>query len=250
MKEYSVLSPEKIYFSFNLAGLGSRFAALLIDGIIQSVLAAFFVAGFFLMGTSFSEEMTWFEWLVIAILIIGLFIIFYGYFIFFETIWNGQTPGKRAMKLRVIRDDGGAVTFVSVLIRNVLRLVDSLLGGAIGVISILVSKKCQRLGDMAAGTLVVREQVQGAPRMVEIEEKEFPWSGKVKLRIHGVTEDEFAMLKSFLLRWPEMEMEREAAKVTEEKLTAFFAVKLGVEIQEIGDGLEFLQQVAGAYQRR
>ena len=95
----------------------------------------------------------------IAIAVLLIFVLLWGYFIFFELTWNGQTPGKRAAGVRVLTSRGEPVTLVHTLVRNVLRIVDALPSFyMVGVISILVTRRSQRLGDLAAGTVVVRER--------------------------------------------------------------------------------------------
>ena len=94
-------------------------------------------------------------------MIISLFLIFAGYFILFEWLWNGQTPGKRWLKLRVIRDDGRPLTLWEAIARNLLRIADAAPGFvlpvySVGLIVIFLSGRDQRLGDMFAGTVVVR----------------------------------------------------------------------------------------------
>ncbi len=101
---------------------------------------------------------------LIALATIGNFLLIFGYFVFFETLWSGQTPGKRWMGLRVICDDGRPVTFFQAMVRNLIRLVDIMPVAAVapsyfvGILSIFISAKNRRLGDLAAGTVVVRER--------------------------------------------------------------------------------------------
>ena len=89
----------------------------------------------------------------------GAFLLYWGYGCFFETLWNGRTPGKRALKLRVIKTGGYPIGFYDALLRNLLRVVDGLpVGYGIGLVSVLVTRRFQRLGDLAAGTLVIHER--------------------------------------------------------------------------------------------
>ncbi len=93
-----------------------------------------------------------------ALLAIGAALVLDGYFIFFELVMRGQTPGKKAMKVRVLRDDGTPVTAKEVAVRNLLRIVDFLPAAyAVGTIAMFCSPLCKRLGDIAAGTIVVKE---------------------------------------------------------------------------------------------
>jgi len=99
------------------------------------------------------------------------FTIYWGYFVVFETFWNGQTPGKRIMKLRVVREDGRPVRFFEAFIRNLLRLVIDVMppfSYAIGVVSIIFSPRSKRIGDFVAGTVVVKERATEAPSLAEI----------------------------------------------------------------------------------
>src|SRR6185295_15760059 len=150
-------TPERVELEFALASIGNRFLAVAIDHFIQ-YLSIFLVAWFFLSiagtptqsaGELFSEMPKW----TIAILIIVLFLIFAGYFIFFEWLWNGQTPGKRLLKLRVIRDDGRPLTLWEAIARNLLRIGDAVPGFvvpvySVGLIVIFLSNRDQRLGDI------------------------------------------------------------------------------------------------------
>ncbi len=173
-------TPERVPLEFALASIGNRFLAVAVDHAIQ-YFSIFLAAWLFLsltgIGSAFGdaglgpllEEMP--KW-TIAILIIVLFMIFAGYFIFFEWLWNGQTPGKRLLKLRVIRDDGRPITIWEALARNLLRIFDAVPGFflpvySIGLIAIFANGRDQRIGDMFAGTVVVRERSDEAPTFAE-----------------------------------------------------------------------------------
>ncbi len=150
-------TPELIPLEFMLAGVGSRFIAVTIDTLLQLGLSLIAVIPFLAMaGVSETLDMqgTW----PMAILILVLFLLQYGYFAAFEIAWNGQTPGKRWLGLRVIRDSGLQITASDAVARNLLRIVDQLPGFyAIGILSTLFSPQSKRLGDYVAGTVVVHE---------------------------------------------------------------------------------------------
>jgi uncharacterized RDD family membrane protein YckC len=99
-----------------------------------------------------------------------IFVIFFGYFTFFETWWSGQTPGKRWLKLRVIQEDGRPIDFFSALLRNVLRMIDMVPPPlySLGIISIFASAHAKRLGDFAANTVVIKERSAEAPTFDEV----------------------------------------------------------------------------------
>jgi uncharacterized RDD family membrane protein YckC len=173
-------TPERVQLAFALASIGNRFLAVAIDHFLQ-YLTIFIAAWAFISLSNFGkggtpaaaleffEEMP--KW-TLAVLIIVIFLIFSGYFVLFEWLWNGQTPGKRLLKLRVIREDGRPVTLWEALARNLLRIFDAVPGFvvpvySIGLISIFLSRRDQRIGDVFAGTVVVRERADEAPSFQE-----------------------------------------------------------------------------------
>src|SRR5215813_703801 len=119
-------TPERVPLHFALASIGNRFLACAIDHTLQVlvilliVIAGAIIANVSSMANTIESAPKW----VYALMIILLFLIFAGYFAFFEWIWSGQTPGKRWMKLRVIREDGRPITFWEASVRNLLRTFD------------------------------------------------------------------------------------------------------------------------------
>lgn len=173
-------TPERVPLAFALASIGNRFLAVAIDHFIQYLLI-FIAAWAFYSLSAFGDSLKEFgadalleempKW-TIAVLIIVVFLIFAGYFIFFEWLWNGQTPGKRLLKLRVIREDGRPITLWEAMARNLLRIFDAVPGFvlpvySIGLISIFAGSRDQRVGDVFAGTVVVRERTDEAPTFAE-----------------------------------------------------------------------------------
>jgi uncharacterized RDD family membrane protein YckC len=148
-----------------LAGIGSRFIALLVDSLIwlAGLLVIFVLLAIFLPGIAAFSSISA-EW-AFAIFLIIIFLLFWGYFTLFEAFWNGRTPGKRVARIRVIQRSGRAIGLIESMTRNLVRYVDMQPFPiyAVGVIAIFASRQHQRLGDMAAGTLVVRDRMQEAP---------------------------------------------------------------------------------------
>ncbi len=156
---HAIETPEQTVVSFDIAGIGSRFLALLVDSLIQgaAVIIALIAAG--ILGYTRALRGSP---LTTAILVAGLiafgFLLLYGYFILFEIFWNGQTPGKRAIGIRVIKDSGRRLTPIESMGRNLLRIVDQLPGlYAIGLLCAVLNRQNKRLGDLVAGSLVIRE---------------------------------------------------------------------------------------------
>jgi uncharacterized RDD family membrane protein YckC len=153
-------TPERVALSFQVAELGTRFYALLIDTIIQGFLQiglaiaiAFMFAALSGLGGGAGDR-----WLVVALYVIT-FLIQFGYFILIEWRSNGQTPGKAIMGLRVVKQDGSPFTLADSFTRNLIRVFEFLpLFYALGALVMLFGNRSQRLGDLAARTLVVNDR--------------------------------------------------------------------------------------------
>ena len=217
-REVTIITPENVSVTYQLSGIGSRFLALGVDTILQQVAAiALLLVGIFLfmrlainpapLEKIIRSQSGW----VIAGMVFGIFLISWGYFIFFETVWNGQTPGKRLVRLRVVREGGQPIDFTCAAIRNLMRYLDFLPAMyTVGLISIFFSPKYKRLGDYAAGTLVVRER---SPRLVEIESRRqanrrpAPTSAIENLLIDMLSPDDMAVVRRFAERRDELPLE-------------------------------------------
>jgi uncharacterized RDD family membrane protein YckC len=156
----AIRTPEGISFQLLLAGTVPRFLAWIVDAA-----AVMFVSNLVRMATGFFALLS--PSLAAAIGILSYFVLSIGYGIFFEWRWRGQTPGKRLLRLRVMDLHGLRLQFSQVAIRNLLRTADMLpafyfVGGVVS----LISPRCQRLGDIAANTIVIRIP-QSAPPEVE-----------------------------------------------------------------------------------
>ncbi len=155
-------TPENVAFEYDIAGIGSRFLACLVDTALIGAIVLVIVLGLMALfnlvvpdGLSSSNSMVY--WVIAAISLV-VFAVNWGYYIFFEMYWNGQSPGKRLVHLRVIRTDGGPISLTESVVRNLVRIVDMMPSAyGIGVISMFISSQSRRLGDLAAGTLVVHD---------------------------------------------------------------------------------------------
>jgi uncharacterized RDD family membrane protein YckC len=215
-------TPERVPLHFALASIGNRFLACAVDHALQFITILLIYIGFSIIGeySSLGDRITEAPKWVQAVLIIVVFLIVMGYFIFFEWLWNGQTPGKRWLKLRVIREDGRPVTFWEAAVRNLLRLFDMspAIFYSIGLISVFISSKDQRAGDMLAGTVVVREREAEVPSFDQVFDS--PVSDTAYRRsfkptqftadINLLTEQEIEVVESFLRRrWDLPEVQRQ-----------------------------------------
>jgi uncharacterized RDD family membrane protein YckC len=223
----AIHTPESIAFSYELAGLGSRFLAVLLDLLVQLVLVALIMWALIALGAHIPrspalspvEEKTA-QSIAAAMLIFFVFMIFFGYFIIFEAAWHGQTPGKRILGIRVVRDGGYPVDFMSALIRNLVRTLEFGLGFYLSsAIAALLSAENKRLGDYAAGTIVVRDSQSALPSFAE-------GTARPALRLR---EEERALITRFLDRRSDLVPQRrdvlahQIAGILRPKVTADFA---------------------------
>jgi len=166
--QLNIDTPEQVELEFAVAGIGSRFVAVLIDHLIQ--FGFFFVFGMLaavLFGSLANRINLLGKWVLAAFIVLD-FLLVWGYFALFEAYWRGQTPGKHIMKLRVIKDSGRQITLFEAMSRNLVRIIDYLPALYLtGVITMLCTKRHQRLGDLAAGTIVVHERSDEQPLMIE-----------------------------------------------------------------------------------
>jgi uncharacterized RDD family membrane protein YckC len=186
----STVTPEAVQIRPDVAGVGSRTIALIVDTTLQ---VALLIPVLFLPladGLSSTGEAV-----VVAIVV---FVVLWLYYPAFEWLRRGQTPGKRFQGIRVVRTDGQPAGLAPVLVRNLVRIVDVMMLPFLALISMVVTKRSQRLGDLAAGTMVVRDRALPAPSMV-------PWlmpaeATSPTLDTSGLTERDYTVLRTFLTR--------------------------------------------------
>jgi uncharacterized RDD family membrane protein YckC len=189
----TIATPEGIDVDLVLAGLGSRFMARLVDSLVQfgTILALLILSAWFHNG--------WID----AVLIVIDFAMFFIYDVVFEVFGSGRTIGKRSAGLRVVRSGGQPVGFWASVVRNILRLVDFLpTAYLVGMISVIVTAHNQRLGDLAAGTVVVRERAPQpqAPGWVAWSRPTVPAEAVAGWDVSAVSPAEVAAVRAFLDR--------------------------------------------------
>jgi uncharacterized RDD family membrane protein YckC len=166
--QLNIDTPEQVELEFAVAGLGSRFVAVLLDHLIQAgFYFVFIIFGAIVFGALANRINLLGKWVLAGFIALN-FLLIWGYYTLFEAFWHGQTPGKHIMKLRVIKDSGRQITLFEAMSRNLLRIVDYLPAFyLVGVITMLCTKRNQRLGDLAAGTIVVHERSDEQPLLIE-----------------------------------------------------------------------------------
>jgi uncharacterized membrane protein SpoIIM required for sporulation/uncharacterized RDD family membrane protein YckC len=205
-----VETPELVVLSYTIAGVGSRALAAIIDSLI--ILAGIIGLGLLLANAPRQPRNgpnaldAWAS----AIFIFAVFCLMWGYYVLFEGLADGQTPGKRILRLRVVRDGGYSVTFGASAVRNLVRFIDIQPFGlyAVGILSIVLTRSGKRIGDIVAGTIVVREALvrQLAPAAKRVPDAAAPAPLQTVL-----SEEEFTVLERFMERRGTLDPERRTA---------------------------------------
>jgi uncharacterized membrane protein SpoIIM required for sporulation/uncharacterized RDD family membrane protein YckC len=195
-RQVDVETPEHVSVGYELADMGSRFTAMLIDGLVLALiffgLAAVFVAGAFSgMGALIPSK-----W-VIALFTLVWFVASSGYYVFYEGFRDGQTPGKKAMRIRVVQDGGYPVSFRAAAVRNLIRVIDMqpIVSWGVAGLAMMLHPRTKRLGDLAAGTVVVRDRT-GQP----LPEERAVDPGAASLGPPRLADPEFAALSMYVQR--------------------------------------------------
>lgn len=235
--ELIIATPEGVDLTIVLAGVGSRFVSALIDLSIQGVLIvmlSLFATGVGLvLGSGYGAA---------AVAVLSFAVIF-GYDVFFEVLQSGQTPGKRLNGLRVVQENGAPITFIPSTVRNVLRIVDFLPAGYLtGIVAVLVTRRNQRLGDLVAGTLVVRERFGAAKGRPTASGVSLPPRalGSPTLDVTALTADETVAVRQYLERRGQID---EAAR---RQLAATLANRLRPKVNGSVEGMtadQFLEAI-------
>ncbi|NEO19319.1 MAG: RDD family protein [Moorea sp. SIO4A5] len=250
----TIQTPESVELELTLAGIGSRAYALLIDYIVLGLILLVFIIAWGVLSSQLLDLLDYFFgindlrlWLL-AIYLFITFSIYVGYFVLFETLWQGQTPGKRYGKIRVIRDDARPVRLQQATLRALLRPVDDL--WFLGVFLIIFSKREKRLGDWLAGTLVVQEEQPIASASFEISDQAQALANQLQTQadFSPLQPEDFAMIREYLQRREAMTFQAKA------KLSRQLAdqVKDMIALEKVPSGVTanlFLEAVYLAYQQ-
>jgi len=243
-----MVTPEAVALEFRTANLGSRILAYLIDMVV--VVAGILVGLFAVALLGQASDVVVPDWVALTIVLVLLPAWWLGYFIAFETLWRGRTLGKAALGLRVVTKEGAPVRFRHAAIRGLLGLVDFLvLGGFLAVVFILFTRDNQRLGDLVAGTLVLRERsALAAPAPVSFTPPQGLEHYTATLDPSGVGNEEYQAVRTLLLRAPSLSPGPRSA------LALQLANPLAARLRPpppAGISPElYLQCVAAAYQQR
>jgi uncharacterized RDD family membrane protein YckC len=254
-KPIRLQTPDSVELEFWLAGIGSRTLALVVDYTVWGLLLSVFIwLWSFLAEQTIDLLSAWLEntdslelWLL-AILLMVTFIIYVGYFVIFETLWQGQTPGKRFAKIRVIADDGRPVQLSQAVLRALLRPFDDLF--FIGFLLIALTSQEKRLGDWLAGTLVVKTEQDQTQKPFKVSDGAIELAERlgVEADLSVLLPDDFAVIREYLQRRTLLEPE------AKRKLSLQLArdIQMIIHLETLPYDLSadlFLEAVYFAYQR-
>lgn len=248
----SLETPEQIEINYDIARLGSRFIAALWDTcVLMLIQLMLWFSGALVLGLfEFMDVVNEF-WtnIGIALLILLSFVLFWGYYVIFELVWNGQTLGKRVASIRTVRQDGYPIGFSESAIRNLVRVADFLPGMyGFGVVVMFIDKRSRRLGDFAAGTMVIHERSAvslddlspTATLDTRLLEPEIP-------NLERLNADEVEAVRRFLQRREELTNSQALGR----QLAHRFRTRLEIdsfEVRNLND-LGFLKRIVAQYHR-
>jgi uncharacterized RDD family membrane protein YckC len=227
-------TPENVTFDYDVAGIGSRFLAALADTAIILVLQLVVLGTVILLFSLANAAIPFMDagpWLLAAFGMIS-FLLIWGYYIGFELFWNGQTPGKRWIGLRVIRLDGTPITASESIIRNLVRLIDLLpFAYGVGVVTMFINPNSRRVGDLAAGTVVVYDR-----RTTDLKGNSAPLDtgtlqGEIPpgFPVEKMTHHDLEVVEEFMMRRTELSNRHALAR----HLLASIAARLGIPVESV-----------------
>ena len=245
-------TPESVELEFTLAGIGNRAYAVAIDYLILGftlllslVLTIFITAQITSISSNFQGQAVQWLWAIEALI---AFTIYVGYFVIFETIWQGQTPGKRWVKIRVIGAEGRPIRLVQATLRALLRPVDDIL--FIGVFFIIFAQKEQRIGDLIAGTIVIQDEQPTKPVDFKIsdEAKDLAIQLRIETEINNLLPENFATIRDYLQRRKLMMLkyQHQLSRKLANQVKEIIAIE---NIPETYSNDQFLEAVYLAYQQ-
>lgn len=235
-EKVGVKTPEYISLQFQLAGLGSRTVAFIIDNVILSIAMVIILLVSFLLVFAVSEIPFMEDAIpyLLVFMIIGLFLLNYGYFVILEFFWGGKTIGKKIMGIRVIQENGQSITFLASFIRNLLLIIDSLPYYLVGLLMIFFHPKKKRLGDLLAGTIVVYDENAPSKKKQSTIEKEIHDRGLTKeslsldtWNLKSIDMQDWNLIRTYANRFKQLDV-KDRIELTDQVAQIIFP-KLGLE---------------------
>lgn len=235
----STVTPEAVHLRTDVAGIGSRSIALIVDTLIQAVILIPVMVVLLADGIGGTGE-------AIAISVL-LFVVLWLYYPAFELLRRGQTPGKRWQGIRVVRTSGQPAGLASVAVRNLVRIVEVMMLPFLALITMVVTPRSQRLGDLAAGTMVVRDRKLPTPSVLTLRAP--GEGGPPSLDTSRLSAHDYTVLRTFLTRRDSLDPK------AREQLAARIAERVRVQLEERPGGAslsneQLIEAVAQSYRAR
>ena len=239
-------TPEQISLELPLAGIGSRFLALTLDSLIQVGMVIVLTIMGWIVSMSYTElsgaaDKFFSETIGTIVLIFVPFCLYWGYFAFFEILWQGRTPGKRVAGLRVIHQTGRPMTAIECIGRNLIRVIDMQPAPlyAVGLICMMCNKQNRRVGDFIAGTIVVHDKA--------LDSVSPSWGGttsanSVQPDLRKLSSDELVLIETYLNR--RYDLEATVRLTTAQRIVAMISEKLGIPKPPEQRDDDFLENLA------
>src|SRR5437016_13820994 len=197
-RRLAIETPEHLVLELELAGVGSRIAAAACDAVLLGVLSFGLGLGLAALLTGRESAGAW-STLVAVLALLALFLLFWGYFLLFEALHHGRTPGKRLMGIRVVMDTGHPITFAAAAVRNLIRIVDALPFGMVGLAFVLFHPQNKRVGDIVAGTVVARDRPEDV-QLGGVSADREPGAEPLETGPPELSDEEFRLLDQYLER--------------------------------------------------
>ena len=250
-EQHTIETPENVSFAYDIAGIGSRFLATLVDSLLQGTVFAVLLIVFALIeytGAAFALPSALIS-LAPLLLLIALFVVQFGYFLLFELVTGGQTPGKQLFGLRVIKENGYPLSPLDSIIRNLVRIIDFFpFAYGVGIIVMFLNDRARRLGDFAAGTLVVK--IRDDVKLSDLRSE--PTAAVNLPELHGLEnlrESDIELIESFLERRARMRNTDGLARSIASGIRARLNTREVDEHAAAVSNEQFLEQVVTVYRR-
>ena len=197
-RRLAIETPEHLVLELELAGVGSRIAAAACDAVLLSVVYMALGIGVATLQTRTAPPGPW-STLLAVLVVLAAFLVFWCYFLLFEALNHGRTPGKRLMGIRVVMDTGHPITLAAAAVRNLIRIVDALPFGMVGLAFVLFHPQNKRLGDIVAGTVVARDRPEDV-QLGGVSADREPGAEPLETGPPELSDEEFRLLDQYLER--------------------------------------------------
>ncbi len=243
-------TPEQLEINYDIARLGSRFIAAVWDSIFIGLLQILvFFGGYLLFDASGVILDSTQQNIILAVLILLSFLMLWGYYVIFELLWNGQSPGKRIMGIRTVRYNGAPISLSESAIRNIVRIIDFFPAAyGFGVLSMFIDLKSRRLGDFAAGTLVVHDRASVSLDILgKLAVQDTRLLDPALSNLHLLAEEEVEAVRRFLQRRDQLANQPQLAAQLADRIRVRLELETPTPPSKMEQDLDLLKRVVAQY---